>query len=43
MIDFRDRLRAGSSFGAALLEVRSAVGNDPVSVATALSFVALGR
>jgi tetratricopeptide (TPR) repeat protein len=43
MAYFHDRLRAGSSFGAALLEVRSAAGDDPVTVAAALSFVALGR
>jgi tetratricopeptide (TPR) repeat protein len=43
MIDFHDRLRGGSSFGEALLEVRSVVDDDPVTVATALSFVALGR
>jgi tetratricopeptide (TPR) repeat protein len=43
MTTFHDRLRAGSSFGEALLAARAAAGQDPVAVATAGSFVALGR
>ncbi|SCL29425.1 Tetratricopeptide repeat-containing protein [Micromonospora rhizosphaerae] len=43
MVDFHDRLRAGRSFGDALHGVRECVAGDPVAVATALSFVALGR
>ncbi|TCO26617.1 CHAT domain-containing protein [Kribbella steppae] len=43
MVDFHQRLRARASFGVALHEARTGVGDDPVAVATALSFVALGR
>ncbi|MGC5020789.1 CHAT domain-containing protein [Micromonospora sp. DT47] len=43
MVDFHERLRAGRSFGAALHAVRESVAGDPVAMATALSFVALGR
>jgi CHAT domain-containing protein len=43
MVDFHERLRAGASFAEALLAVRTAGGGDPVAVATALSFLALGR
>ncbi|MFI5908271.1 CHAT domain-containing protein [Dactylosporangium sp. NPDC051541] len=45
MVAFHDRLLAGDTFGAALRSVRAAAdaGGDPVAVATALSFVALGR
>ncbi|BCB76985.1 hypothetical protein GCM10022251_44660 [Phytohabitans flavus] len=43
MVAFHERLRAGASFAEALLGVRSAAGDDPVAVATALSFLALGR
>ncbi len=43
MVDFHRRLRDRASFGVALHEARSGVGDDPVATATALSFVALGR
>jgi CHAT domain-containing protein len=45
MADFHECLRAGSSFGAALRGMREIADGtaDPVMVATALSFVALGR
>ncbi|MFI7067316.1 CHAT domain-containing protein [Kribbella sp. NPDC050124] len=43
MVDFHQQLRDRASFGVALHEARSNVGDDPVAVATALSFVALGR
>ncbi|MDQ7909300.1 CHAT domain-containing protein [Phytohabitans sp. ZYX-F-186] len=43
MVAFHERLRAGASFAEALLAVRSAGEGDPVAVATALSFLALGR
>lgn len=43
MVAFHERLRAGASFAEALLAVRAAGGGDPVTVATALSFLALGR
>jgi CHAT domain-containing protein len=43
MVAFHERLRAGASFGEALLATRAAAGDDPVAVATALSFLALGR
>ncbi len=43
MVDFHQRLRDRASFGVALQEARESVADDPVAVATALSFVALGR
>ncbi|MFI6831684.1 CHAT domain-containing protein [Kribbella sp. NPDC050241] len=43
MVDFHQHLRAGDSFGVALQKARAGVGDDPIAVATALSFVALGR
>ena len=43
MVSFHERLRAGASFAEALLAVRAGTGDDPVAVATALSFLALGR
>ena len=43
MVGFHQRLRDRASFGVALHEARTGVGDDPVAVATALSFVALGR
>jgi tetratricopeptide (TPR) repeat protein len=43
MVTFHERLRAGRSFPDALVESRERVGHDPVAVATALSFIALGR
>ncbi len=43
MVDFHQRLRDRASFGVALHEARIGAGDDPVAVATALSFVALGR
>ncbi|MFC0529409.1 CHAT domain-containing protein [Phytohabitans kaempferiae] len=43
MVAFHERLHAGASFAEALLAVRGAAGDDPVTVATALSFLALGR
>ncbi|WP_405071512.1 CHAT domain-containing protein [Kribbella sp. NBC_01510] len=43
MVDFHRRLRDRASFGTALQEARAGVDDDPVAVATALSFVALGR
>ena len=43
MVAFHERLRAGLSFGEALLSIRTTVGRDPTATATALSFVALGR
>jgi tetratricopeptide (TPR) repeat protein len=42
MADFHRELRRAGSFGAALHAVRDQAGDDPVRVATALSFVALG-
>jgi tetratricopeptide (TPR) repeat protein len=42
MVDFHDALRRARSFPRALREVRERAGDDPVAVATALSFVALG-
>ena len=43
MVAFHERLRAGAPFAEALLAVRAAAGEDPVAVATGLSFLALGR
>jgi CHAT domain-containing protein len=43
MVAFHDAVRAGSSFADALLAARARAADDPVAVATALSFVALGR
>jgi tetratricopeptide (TPR) repeat protein len=43
MVAFHDGLRAGSSFADALKVAQGRAGDDPVAVATALSFVALGR
>jgi len=43
MVAFHNHLRAGLPFDEALLAVRTAANQDPVEVATALSFVALGR
>ncbi|WP_173081491.1 CHAT domain-containing tetratricopeptide repeat protein [Phytohabitans rumicis] len=43
MVGFHERLRAGDSFGAALLAARGEAADDPVATATALSFLALGR
>ncbi|MEU4193354.1 CHAT domain-containing protein [Kribbella sp. NPDC026611] len=43
MIDFHRHLRDRGSFGVALREARIGAGDDPVALATALSFVALGR
>ncbi|WP_213457039.1 CHAT domain-containing protein, partial [Rhizomonospora bruguierae] len=42
MTTFHDRLRAGAGFAEALLAARTAGADDPVAVATALSFIALG-
>jgi hypothetical protein len=43
MVAFHDRLRTTDSFADALLGARGCEGDDPVAVATAHSFVALGR
>jgi tetratricopeptide (TPR) repeat protein len=43
MVDFHRRLHDRATFGKALQETRTSVQDDPVAVATALSFVALGR
>jgi tetratricopeptide (TPR) repeat protein len=43
MTAFHDRLRAGASFGEALLAARASANGDTVAAATGLSFVALGR
>jgi CHAT domain-containing protein len=43
MVAFHDQIRAGSAFADALLAAQRRVDEDPVAVATALSFVALGR
>lgn len=43
MVVFHDHLRTGSSFPDALVAARVNAADDPVAVATALSFVALGR
>ena len=43
MVDFHRRLHGRATFGVALQEIRTGVQDDPVAVATALSFVALGR
>jgi CHAT domain-containing protein len=43
MVRFHEVLRTGASFADALLATRSRDAEDPVAVATALSFVALGR
>jgi CHAT domain len=43
MVAFHERLRAGLSFGEALLAIRTAVGRDPTATATASYFGALGR
>ena len=42
MADFHRALRRTRSFPDALLAARQRTGDDPVAVATALSFVALG-
>lgn len=42
MVDFHEHLRGGASFGTALHAVRASIADDPVMLATALSFVALG-
>jgi CHAT domain-containing protein len=42
MVDFHEHLRGGASFGTALHAVRASISDDPVMLATALSFVALG-
>ncbi|MFI5708355.1 CHAT domain-containing protein [Kribbella sp. NPDC051620] len=42
MVDFHEHLRGGASFGTALRAVRASIADDPVMLATALSFVALG-
>lgn len=42
MVDFHEHLRGGASFGTALHAVRAGIADDPVMLATALSFVALG-
>jgi tetratricopeptide (TPR) repeat protein len=43
MMAFHDRLRAGADFAEALCAAQTSGVDDPVAVATALSFVALGR
>jgi len=43
MVAFHEQVHAGSGFAEALLAARDRAADDPVSVATALSFVALGR
>jgi tetratricopeptide (TPR) repeat protein len=43
MVAFHDQIRTGSAFADALLAAQRRVDEDPVAVATALSFVALGR
>jgi tetratricopeptide (TPR) repeat protein len=45
MVEFHERLREGCSFGQALTAVRQAADadRDPMAVATALSFMALGH
>jgi tetratricopeptide (TPR) repeat protein len=43
MVAFHDGVGAGSSFADALLAAQGRAGDDPVAVATAFSFVALGR
>jgi CHAT domain-containing protein len=43
MVAFHDQIRAGSAFADALLAAQQQAEDDPVAVATALSFVALGR
>jgi CHAT domain-containing protein len=43
MAAFHDQIREGATFADALLAARLVTADDPVAVATALSFVALGR
>jgi hypothetical protein len=43
MIDVHAALRSGASLGAALANARAAAAADPVALATALAFVALGH
>jgi tetratricopeptide (TPR) repeat protein len=42
MVELHARLRSGSAFGAALAHARAQTDGDPVALATALAFVALG-
>jgi CHAT domain-containing protein len=43
MVAFHDQVQAGSSFADALLAAQHEAADDPVAVATVLSFIALGR
>ena len=43
MVGFHNQVQAGASFAEALLAAQQRAADDPVAVATALSFVALGR
>ena len=43
MVGFHEQVLAGASFADALVAARDRAADDPVAVATALSFVALGR
>jgi len=43
MVDVHAGLRSGAAFGDALARARAGTGGDPVALATALAFVALGR
>jgi CHAT domain-containing protein len=43
MVSFHERLRIGDAFPEALSAVQGDTGDDPVAVATAASFVSLGR
>jgi hypothetical protein len=42
MADFHTTLRAGAGFGEALRAARARSAGDPVALATALAFLALG-
>jgi tetratricopeptide (TPR) repeat protein len=43
MVTFHERLRTGAAFPEAMYAARAETGDDPVAVATAASFVPLGR
>ncbi|GAA3282864.1 CHAT domain-containing protein [Dactylosporangium vinaceum] len=43
MVDLHAGLRSGATFGAALAHVRARAAGDPVALATAMAFVALGE
>ena len=42
MLALHDALRAGANLPEALLAARTGTGDDPVALATGLSFIALG-